>query len=438
MFIGSEAFYALAGVAIMAIILVLLMQEKTIPQVVLIAVPIICGFLIGFSFSDMCGYIKAGISGVASNTALFIFSVMFFGIVSDTGIFDLAVGKLVKKAGSNVFFVFMIAVIVAMIGHLDGAGATTFLIAVPPMMILFKRMNISPKILITLVCLAAGCMNAVPWGGPTGRIASILGIDPMDIWHYTLPAQIFGLVLVFGVAFIYSRKEQKRISIEGIRTEEEIEAAVDPAVEALRRPKLLWFNTLMIVAVIAMMFIPGIYLPLPFMVGTIVVLLVNYPKKEEQSARIKDHANDALYMGMTVISVGVMSGVMNNSPIGDAMINFLVHSMPAAIAAHLHVLWALIAVPVGLLMNGVDEYALVPMIAQAAENFGIPRAAAAGTWIIGYMPGAYFQTATSAMWIGLGLAGVSYKDHIRTGIKWAFAISVLQVLFMLVTGAVQF
>lgn len=438
MFIGSEAFYALAGVVIMAIILILLMQEKTIPQVVLIAVPIVCGFLIGFSFTDMCGYIKSGISGVASNTALFIFSVMFFGIVSDTGIFDLVVGKLVKKAGNNVFLVFMIAVIVAIIGHLDGAGATTFLIAIPPMMIIFKRMNISPKILITLVCLAAGCMNVVPWGGPTGRIASIIGVDPMEIWNYTRPAQIFGLVLVFGVAFLYARKEQKRIELQGLQAQEAYEEKIDPAVEALRRPKQVWFNALMIVAVIAMMFIPGIYLPLPFMVGTIIVLLVNYPERDEQSARIKDHAYDALYMGMTVISVGVMSGVMNNSPIGDAMINFLVHSMPSAIASHLHALWAIIAVPVGLLMNGVDEYALVPMIAQAAENFGIPRAAAAGTWIIGYMPGAYFQTATSAMWIGLGLAGVSYKDHIKTGIKWAFVISVLQVLFMILTGAVQF
>ncbi len=438
MFIGSEAFYALSGVVIMAIILILLMQEKTIPQVVLIAVPIVCGFLIGFSFTEMCEYIKSGISGVASNTALFIFSVMFFGIVSDTGIFDIVVGKLVKKAGNNVFFVFVIAIVVAIIGHLDGAGATTFLIAVPPMMIIFKKLNISPKILITLVCLTAGCMNVVPWGGPTGRIASIIGIDPMEIWHYTLPTQIFGIVLVFGVALFYARKEKKRIAIEGLSIQDEEVTVVDPAVEALRRPKLMWFNALMIVVVIGMMFIPGIYLPLPFMLGTIVVLLVNYPQKSEQSARIKDHANDALYMGMTVISVGVMSGVMNNSPIGDAMINFLVHSMPEAIAAHLHVLWSLIAVPVGLLMNGVDEYALVPMIAQAAENFGIPRAAAAGTWIVGYMPGAFFQTATSAMWIGLGLAGVSYKDHIKTGIKWAFAISVLQVLFMLVTGAVQF
>lgn len=439
MFYGSETFYALAGILIMVVILVLLLWDKTIPPVVLITVPIVIGLLCGFSFTDLCGYIKDGVTSVSGNVVLFVFSVMFFGIISDTGIFDIVVSKLAKKAGNNIMLVFAITIVVSIIGHLDGAGATTFLIAVPPMLIIFRKLSISPNILFTLVCLAAGVMNVVPWGGPTGRIASLLSIDPMEIWHYTLPAQIFGIVLVFLVAFYFSIREKKRLgnNLAAAHTIHE-ELAVDEAVLALRRPKLIWVNGLLIVGVIAMMFIKGIVLFLPFMIGTVLALFINYPKPKEQSARIKDHSADALIMALTVMAVGVMSGVVNNSPIGGAMINFLVYSMPQAIASHLHVLWSVISVPVGLIFNGVDEYGLVPMIANAATNFGIDKAAAAGTWIIGYMPGAYFQTATTAMWIGLGLAGISYREHIKTGIKWAFLISVLQVIFMVVTGAVPF
>lgn len=434
---GSEMFYALAGIAIMVIILVLLLKEKTIPPVVLISVPIVVGLLIGFSFTDLCGYVKDGVSSVSNNTVLFVFSVMFFGIVSDTGIFDIIVGKMSEKAGNSLVLVFIITILVAVIGHLDGAGATTFLIAIPPMIIIYNKLNIRRTTLTTLVCITAGVMNVVPWGGPTGRIASLIGVDPMEIWMVTLPSQIFGILLLFGLAFIFAKREKALgAGIVYGQTIEHEEVVVDEETLAMRRPKLMWFNGLLIVAVIGMMFIPGIVLFLPFMVGTVIALMVNYPKVSDQSARIKAHSSDALLMALTVMSVGVMSGIINYSPIGDAMINFLIYSMPEAIASHLHVLWSVISVPVSLVFNGVDEYGLVPMMATAATNFGISKAAAAGAWIIGYMPGAYFQTATTAMWIGLGLAGVSYKEHIKAGIKWAFLISVLQLAFAIIIGRI--
>ena len=41
--------------------------------------------------------------------------------------------------------------------------------------------------------LAAGIMNAVPWGVPTLRAATALEMDVMELWIPFIPTQIFGL-----------------------------------------------------------------------------------------------------------------------------------------------------------------------------------------------------------------------------------------------------
>ena len=60
-----------------------------------------------------------------SNGILFIFSVIYFGVLSDTGLFDVIVGWLVKRAGNNVIAVTVVTALIATIAHLDGTTAVT-------------------------------------------------------------------------------------------------------------------------------------------------------------------------------------------------------------------------------------------------------------------------------------------------------------------------
>ena len=86
-------------------------------------------------------FIQPGVEGVHGTAALFIFSVLFFGIMTDAGMFDKIIGKLMKKVGSNVIGVAVMTCLIAMIAHLDGAGAATFLITVPAMLPVYKKLG---------------------------------------------------------------------------------------------------------------------------------------------------------------------------------------------------------------------------------------------------------------------------------------------------------
>ncbi len=83
-----------------------------------------------------------------------------------------------EKSGSNVVGVALMTCIIAMIGHLDGGGASTFLITIPAMLPVYKRLNMRPTTLLLICVTAMGVMNLLPWGGPTMRSATVLGVDP--------------------------------------------------------------------------------------------------------------------------------------------------------------------------------------------------------------------------------------------------------------------
>ena len=163
-----------------------------------------------FTISEMGEFIQAGVAGVHSTAALFIFSVLFFGIMTDAGMFDRIINALMKKVGSNVVGVAMMTCIIAMIGHLDGGGASTFLITIPPMLPVYKRLNMRPTTLLLICVTAMGVMNLLPWGGPTMRSATVLGIEPNELWMKILPMQIVGVVIALATAFIWGNIEKKR------------------------------------------------------------------------------------------------------------------------------------------------------------------------------------------------------------------------------------
>ena len=84
------------------LIVALLLWGKSTPAVVFILLPIIVGFLVGFSPADMSEYIKSGVSSVSTTAILFIFAVLFFGVMNDAGVFDRIVNKVLKAVGGNV------------------------------------------------------------------------------------------------------------------------------------------------------------------------------------------------------------------------------------------------------------------------------------------------------------------------------------------------
>lgn len=161
---------AFLGLLTIVLLLVLVMTKIVSPVVALIGVPILTAILGGFT-SELSKFITEGLQSIATTAVMFVFAILFFGILMDAGTFKPIISKLLKIAGHDPARITVVTALLAMIVHLDGSGAVTFLVTIPAMLPLYDTLGMRRSTLATTVALAAGTMNILPWGGPTIRAA---------------------------------------------------------------------------------------------------------------------------------------------------------------------------------------------------------------------------------------------------------------------------
>lgn len=113
---------ALIGYTTLIVLVFMLLRGKMSPITVFGTIPVIGALLLMASPAEISEWIGSGLNSVWKTAVLFIFSVEFFGIMSDVGMFDVLVNRLIKMAGKNVILVAVATALVAVVGHLDGSN----------------------------------------------------------------------------------------------------------------------------------------------------------------------------------------------------------------------------------------------------------------------------------------------------------------------------
>ena len=169
----SDILVGILGLICIVAIVVALFKSKTQPAIAFIVFPAVLGLImvIGgrYSFDNLATMIKSGFNSTGPTAALFVFSVLYFGIMTDAGMFDVIIGKLMGLVGDNVIGVALVTAVIALVGHLDGGGASTFCIVIPAMLPVYKRMHMRTTTLLRIAVLSMGVLNLMPWAGPTMR-----------------------------------------------------------------------------------------------------------------------------------------------------------------------------------------------------------------------------------------------------------------------------
>lgn len=191
-------FLTVMGFTMMLSIITLMLTRKMSPIIAMILIPVLVAVICGFSVSEISGFVDKGITSVYKNAIMFIFSVLFFGVMSDAGIFDAMVNVLTKSIKNNVTAVLLVTTIISFIGHLDGGTVSTIMITIPAMLPIYKKMRIRPELLLFFLSITAGIMNLVSWGGAAARAATVIGVDANDIWVSVLVWLIWSTVTILN------------------------------------------------------------------------------------------------------------------------------------------------------------------------------------------------------------------------------------------------
>ncbi|CAM3817697.1 Citrate transporter [Vibrio aerogenes CECT 7868] len=432
---------AVSGFLMLATIMYFLFRGRTIPVVVFITVPVLAAFLAGFSVEEVVSFIQFGIKKTSKMAVLFIFSVTFFGIMSDAGMFDGLVNKLVSKAGTNVVAVAVATAIIGIFSHLDGATVTTVLVTVPAMLPVYQKLNIRPHLLLLIVGCGMGVMNLLPWGGPVARAAVVLGTDPTTLWRHMIPLQIMGIFATLGLAVVMAIHEKKyhnagRIDLVVNEASGELEAkAENEEALKLKRYDRTWVNLGMTVILLGVLLADIFPTYFTFMIGVCAALLVNYPDVQEQKRRMKAHAPAALDVASVMLAAGIMVGILGKSGMLEAMTVPLLEVIPGPIAHFLHIIMGIIALPLGTML-GTDSYfyGLLPLAIKVGENYGITGLTMAIAMTVGKNLSLLISPLVPATYLGIGLTNIELKDHIRYSFFGLWAVGLIMFAFAWVIG----
>lgn len=441
---------SLIGFIIIIVIVALLISGKVTPIVAMVLPPIIGALIAGFTLSEIGTFFEDGIGTVISVAVMFIFAIIFFGIMQDVGLFDPMINKMVSFSRGNVIIVSVVTVFIAAIAQLDGSGASTFLITIPALLPLYNRLKMNPYLLLLLVAGSAAIMNMLPWAGPLGRTASVLGMDVTELWRPLIPIQIIGMILMLALAVLLGMREQRRIvknygSLELAATAEKIEHETDEEdlntteeKKPLARPKLLWVNAILTIAVVGVLVSGIIPAGLAFMIGVSIALLINFPNVKDQMERIRAHAPSALTMASIIIAAGLFLGILNGTGMLTAIANDVVSVLPGAIAPYVHIIIGFLGVPFDLILS-TDAYyfALLPVVEQIASGFGVASLSTAYSMIIGNIVGTFVSPLAPAVWLALGLSGLEMGRHLRYSLFWMWGLSIVLILIAIMIGVIQ-
>lgn len=420
------------GFLIIIVMMLLIFKSKALPAFCFVVLPIIGALACGFGLADIGDFISKGVGSTWQTAVLFIFSVSYFGIMNDAGLFDKLVAGLVKMAGKNITLILICTSIIAMIGHLDGAAAVTYLITIPTMLPIYKRLHIRPTILLLLCGAATGIMNLVPWGGPTIRAATTAGVDATQMWIAMIPMQVFGLACLVFMAVFLGMAETKRLGKLGFSSDgEEVGLTEKEGPDlSLKRPGLLWFNlafTVILIAALIEQWLPTYAI---FMVGTIIALAVNYPDPQLQQKRLQAHAPSSIMLTITLLSAGIFLGVMTQSGMVLEMSKLLIGILPVGLQRYLHYIVGALGAPLGMVL-GPDPYyyGIMPIIGQIVHPFGISMETVGRAILIGENVGLSVSPVVPPTFLAIGLAGVDLKEHIKFSFLPLWGLSVVMLLF---------
>ena len=426
---------ALLGFATIGVFLAAIMTKRVSVLVALILIPLIFALIGGFGLG-LGKMMLDGIVRVAPVGIMIMFAVLYFGLMLDVGLFDPLIDRLLKVVGGDPLKVTISTLVLTCLVALDGDGATTFMITISAFLPLYNRLGMSRLVLSGVICLGAGVMNILPWGGPTARAMAVLSKDSTVIFNPVIPAMVVGIGWTFLVAYWLGRKERARIGIMDV-THAYHEQLTDEQ-KARRKPHLFWINAALTIVLIVALLAAVMPLPILFMIAFAIALPINFPKWEDQQKQLLSHANSVITVCSMIFAAGIFTGILTGTKMVTAMSTAAVAVIPTSLGAYLPLFVAVTAMPLSLVFTPDAYYfGVLPILAQAGAAYGIDPAVMGRAAILGQMTTGFpLSPLTASTFILVGMCGVDLGDHQKFIFKWAFATTLVMIPVAVLTGAI--
>ncbi|MDL2271532.1 citrate:proton symporter [Desulfovibrio sp. OttesenSCG-928-I05] len=438
---------ALTGLCIIIVMLAAILTKKLSALAALMLVPCAGALLMGFSPAEISRFIIDGLRNIVPAAGMFVFAILFFGVVSDAGMLDPIINWIIRKMGNYPARITMGTVLLTLIIHLDGSGAVTFMLTVPAILPIYERLGMDRRILALTIGMAAG-VNVLPWVGPVIRASAVMQVPAATLFYPLIPVQIVGLGAVFLIAYMLGKREERRLGLGAYGAN--ASAAGSPAggeadlyaipeeKMALRRPRMFWPNIILTLCVIITLVAGWVDAVVSFMIGTALALIINYPDVDMQKKRVDAHAKPALMMASILMAAGVFVGIMKGAGMLTAMAQAAVSAVPEAMGQHIPFALGIISMPLSLFFDPDSFYfGVMPVIAEVYGTLGgdpleVARAALLGALTTGFP----ITPLTPAPFLLVALCRIDFGEHQKYCFPYLWLCTILMTVAAAAFGVI--
>ena len=421
--------------AMILVFMALIMTKRLSAMVALIMVPIVFGLIGGFGMG-LGPMMLDGIKKLAPTGVMLMFAILYFGIMIDAGLFDPAVRWILKLVGHDPAKIVMGTFVLATCVSLDGDGSTTYMITCAAMLPLYRRLGISRLVLTCVVMMAGGNMNILPWGGPTARAASALGVDVGQLFVPMILPMIVTGAWGLLVAFWLGRREKRRLGTIDLPGMHDATGDEEITASPVARPGLIWVNLALTIALMVLLIMGVFPLQVLFMVAAAIALMINYPRLDQQKDRLEAHAANIVPVVALIFAAGIFVGILSGTKMVDAIAASVISGLPNWLEPYLAVVTAVLSVPFTFFIsNDAFYFGILPILAKAGAVHGFTAAEIGRASLIGQQVH-LLSPLVASTYLLVGLAKVEFGDHQRFTLLWAMSAAVVMLVATLLLGVI--
>lgn len=409
---------------------VCLMTKRLSALTALIIIPTIFALFGGF-YAQAGKFVIEGLRTVAPNGIMIIFAMLYFMVMTDAGMFDPLVNRIVKATKGDPVRIFMGTVLLAFIVALDGDGATIYIIVLSAFLPIYKRLGLSLPMVCCLLLQVSGLGNMVPWGGPTARAATAMHAEISDLFVPMLPALAACVIWTFILAWIFGRRERERLANPPAAALSDI---YQQGQERSRGRITFYFNWVLTVGLIIALCTEVLPLSYLFMLAACIALIVNFPNITTQKEQIEKHAPPILAVCSLIFAAGVFTGLLTGTGMVDAVGSALLQVIPDSLGPFMAPVTALISIPMTwLVSNDVFYFGVLPVLADTAQHHGITGLEIARASLVG-QPVHILSPLVASTYLVVSMLKLDYAENQKYTLKWSLVNCLILFVVSLLLG----
>lgn len=319
-------------------------------------------------------------SGVIPASMLIMFAVLYFDTMLVAGLFDPAIAFFVKFAKGDPLRIILATFLTSTVTSLSGDTTTTIIICLSTFLALYKQLKLNLGYLSIVIVGPSIIFNLLPWGGPTLSASIVTDVSLNALFLNMLPGMIVGYIYVLGVAIHLGLKERRRVCNESADGKISIsQAQTDSMLESIylrdkayKRYENKWFNLLLTLAILALLFADIAHGSILFMLGTAIAVTYNYNTPQKAVEVLEMNAADAILPALGSLAAGVLSGILTKSGMAESLAGTFTGLMPENVVSSVLPFYAIMT-GLFLIILPTDAYffGITRVLKETFQSFGI-------------------------------------------------------------------